>query len=85
MNDGNYERASVPERFLEQPPQVLYIYESIDQETLILVHTPDLDRPGHYAVFASSRYGRDEAFDADDLRYSHHSSRPQIPDHRQFR
>ena len=52
----------MPNSFLQQELQVIYVSQTQCGKAEISVHTPYVDPPGIYAVWRSNRYGRDEAF-----------------------
>ena len=60
LNNGLYQTLSPA--FMSTPVQTIYVFNNWNMKAMLYVHTPELDRPGLYAVFESERYGRDEAF-----------------------
>ena len=60
LHGGAYIRA--PPSMQHYRLQLFYIYQTYQDFAQIYCHTPELDPPGVYAVFESTRYARDQAF-----------------------
>ena len=45
--------------FLAMKPQTIFIFDNYDGYAEIYCHTPELDEEGYYALFVSTKYGRD--------------------------
>ena len=76
LNLGSY--TSVPNSYLAQRPQTIYIIENYAGCAQFWVHTPQYDPPGLYAVFESRSYGAEHAWacSAGDTMYLFHRRWP---------
>ena len=76
LNNGVY--TTLSPGFFSTPLQTIFVFNNYDEKAMLYVNTPQLDRPGLYAVFESTRYSRDEAFymTAEDTFYVCHRAWP---------